>query len=489
MEQRLCVDRTPVSEAKADGCSTADDHNIDDAATRLLTEPSKRLSLAQAIQAHRKARAALDAAAKNTDTVAMRRAGTVLSPTTLKQLEQTYETASDAEQYASDMVVHYRPTDATEAALQLRYLADEPHAIDQDEICTVLRNVADVLYALPNAALELSSRSSIPTPFSAFSDLAEACDWAVKHVVWINSECSGKGWGDERFNVEIAKHSEIWERAIAEPAASLSDLAAKARLFGEDWERHNPDDGSRDGLDRMMASILRDVAALEKAPLPLVDELLNAWGEWTKTCTNGSNSDDEESWKCNADIRDSLIDRAAALRATRENAPAKAIAQAWLEYVAVWHADTPREGYGIAGRLCLDIHDAVAGLTESRLISGRASKPMPGPPDFDIAGMKIRQLEGLHDVVQFVRELCSAVGCQPRCSNEKQEIQPAGEFVAWIADACDRLADAIHSEALSRPDCADDPRLTRLSILARFIVENDDANQRAAFVRDLSAVA
>ncbi|WP_162241487.1 MFS transporter [Methylobacterium sp. Leaf86] len=42
----------------------------------------------------------------------------------------------------------------------------------------------------------------------------------MKHVVWINDACGGDAWDDERFEVEIAKHSEIWGLLSLDSAAA-----------------------------------------------------------------------------------------------------------------------------------------------------------------------------------------------------------------------------------------------------------------------------
>ncbi|MHC1998852.1 hypothetical protein ACYQR9_00085 (plasmid) [Methylobacterium sp. CM6241] len=223
----------------------------------------------------------------------------------------------------------------------------------------------------------------------------------------------------------------------------------------------------------------------EAEPAPgsaLVGEMLDAWGEWAKTCTDGSNPDDEAGWQRNADIRDGLIDRAANLPATRENRAAKAIAQCWLEYVSLWEHNRPRDSYGIDGRLCFDIHDAV-----QKPVAGDAPQPADALPLPDVAAIALPELRALHDVADLLHELCHALKCQPRCHDDGMGDTPAGTFAGGILDQCVRMMEACEREAGQRKPASSREEDERLCILARAVIENGDPAQTAAFARDLQA--
>ncbi|MCC0809074.1 hypothetical protein FPV16_23215 [Methylobacterium sp. W2] len=51
------------------------------------------------------------------------------------------------------------------------------------------------------------------SPETAPADLADACDWAVKHVAWMNATCPSERWDDARLGAEADKSDEVWRRA------------------------------------------------------------------------------------------------------------------------------------------------------------------------------------------------------------------------------------------------------------------------------------
>lgn len=82
-------------------------------------------------------------------------------------------------------------------------------------------------------AAPLTSVSVVAGP----SDLAGACDWAVAHVAWINSNNEpSEAWPDERLDAELARVDAVLDRVAVEPAYGFRDLAAKAQILLCEWE-------------------------------------------------------------------------------------------------------------------------------------------------------------------------------------------------------------------------------------------------------------
>ena len=93
------------------------------------------------------------------------------------------------------------------------------------------------------------------------SDLAQACDWAISHVDWVNhNDEPCEAWPDDRLNGELARVDDVLDRIANEPAQGLDDLRAKARLLLMDW-------GSTFGSrtlhpgERALMTFLREVAS------------------------------------------------------------------------------------------------------------------------------------------------------------------------------------------------------------------------------------
>lgn len=106
--------------------------------------------------------------------------------------------------------------------------------------------------------------AAVPLPAlaaAAPSDLARACDAAVAHLAWVNNPASpDDAWPDTRLEAELQKADAVVWRAANEPAASLDDLSAKARLLIADSGEHLG--GSKFAGDRATLTLLREVTAL-----------------------------------------------------------------------------------------------------------------------------------------------------------------------------------------------------------------------------------
>ena len=107
------------------------------------------------------------------------------------------------------------------------------------------------------AVLPFAGRPAIAAPPS---DLASACDWAVRHLAWINTALED----DAEIEVEVARTEAVIVRAIREPSASVGDLAAKARLILDDLKGHAMMHSEYND-DRLIVVVLREAASLTMA--------------------------------------------------------------------------------------------------------------------------------------------------------------------------------------------------------------------------------
>ena len=93
------------------------------------------------------------------------------------------------------------------------------------------------------------------------SDLAASCVWAEGHLRWINDPTQPlDDWPDERVDAELDRVDAVMDRAAKEPAASLPDLAAKARIVLASYEDHLRT--SDIIADSALHTVLREVIAL-----------------------------------------------------------------------------------------------------------------------------------------------------------------------------------------------------------------------------------
>lgn len=224
--------------------------------------PANSSAVAALIEGHRAARVALDAAAKATDSIALRRAGFIPAAEEMARREVVLNTASDAEQTASDKIVQHVPSNATEAALLLRYLADEPNAIDPDEIGTALRNVAK---AVVNN-LDVDAAFGGP---AAPASLAADCDALLARLAWLDQGGNSDSFSEEEWTAEMDRWGAVFRRAIDEPSTRLGDLAAKARLMLADLDRFKPLETHGSDDYRLMRTILSEAIRLPSAFLDL----------------------------------------------------------------------------------------------------------------------------------------------------------------------------------------------------------------------------
>ncbi len=105
------------------------------------------------------------------------------------------------------------------------------------------------------AALPVMGGAALAVPTS---DLARACDWAVRHREAVNQM---HDLTDDELDAEIDRMGAVFERAITEPSAGLSDLAAKARLLLDDLIEGGKAD-SVHADERLTVAVLKEVIAL-----------------------------------------------------------------------------------------------------------------------------------------------------------------------------------------------------------------------------------
>ncbi|GJE52532.1 hypothetical protein GOFOIKOB_5605 [Methylobacterium tardum] len=126
------------------------------------------------------------------------------------------------------------------------------------------RAALGAILAAPLASVP--AEAIVPAPGQ--SDLAHACEWASDHWHSISPRCRAENWDDDKLDAEMDLYDEVFERALAEPSATLADLKAKARLCLTDFEAHafpfrNPEDNSEpDDGTKMVLMVLREVIKL-----------------------------------------------------------------------------------------------------------------------------------------------------------------------------------------------------------------------------------
>lgn len=239
---------------------------LNDAATKLLTKRTPTLSVAEAIEAHRSAMDALNAACPGIDRVLVAKAGGDTSDEGMSSAQATWTVANQAEVDALNALLAVRPSSSTDLAKMIGYLAGSGALNNIDAQGEGIENLAAAAEAVVAAQRDRTSLASL-SPHSSCSpkDLADACDWAVRHVAWMNAACRGEAWDDTRLGAEADKSGAVWRRAASEPATDLRTAAAKARMFLAEWDEEVADesiDHGTDDRDRVVARLARDVVGL-----------------------------------------------------------------------------------------------------------------------------------------------------------------------------------------------------------------------------------
>src|ERR1700712_5389001 len=91
----------------------------------------------------------------------------------------------------------------------------------------------DFAHVLGSPPTSLSENPIVPA--AAPADLAQSCDWAVGHSVWINATARAwcdteKFWTEDKLSDELCRYNAVVDRALDEPSGDLGAIQAKARL-------------------------------------------------------------------------------------------------------------------------------------------------------------------------------------------------------------------------------------------------------------------
>ncbi|MCJ2136692.1 hypothetical protein MKK69_22020 [Methylobacterium sp. J-026] len=151
---------------------------------------------------------------------------------------------------------------------------------------------------------------------------------------------------------------QAWAALFGVRPTTLSGVLAMIRHA----QQYAPiNDGLIDGpaLEEVFGAIadsLSGVMATAAVPNRLATDILDGWASWGATLSDAwtkPNFDRE------TERRNSLLDAAHALPATPEAIIPKALACAWMEWVAVDRPGQPRDAYGFADQITFDLHAAV----------------------------------------------------------------------------------------------------------------------------------
>lgn len=129
---------------------------------------------------------------------------------------------------------------------------------------TSRRAALGAILSAPLGSVSLAAASRREPP----SDLASACEWASNQWSSLHARCRAEDWDDDRLNAESELYYAVFDRALAEPSRTLSDLKAKARLCLTDFEAQvfpwlDPAENSEpDDAERMVMTVLRELIAL-----------------------------------------------------------------------------------------------------------------------------------------------------------------------------------------------------------------------------------
>ncbi|WP_267423164.1 hypothetical protein [Methylobacterium sp. GC_Met_2] len=149
----------------------------------------------------------------------------------------------------------------------------------------------------------------------------------------------------------------------AQPATDLRQRAARAR----------------DAAGRF---IKRSAPVEAAASSPAAAEIMEGWRAWDATLGKPEGDPEADAaYERAAERRDALLDAAEAMPPTPENVLAKALAICWLEYVSEVSPGKRRSEQPFAGRIALDIHEAIIGEASARTSAEPVDWYAP-PPGF-----------------------------------------------------------------------------------------------------------
>lgn len=201
----------------------------------------------------------------------------------------------------------------------------------------------------------------------------------------------------ETHDAEDAAYAALCEVAntiMEQPARTAQDLAVQARAvipsvwpggtFGEVAALGCEEDVDKEAVRALIESCFalagvdwrgQPIASAKAGPPPepsVSDQIVANWREWSAQPDFDESEAGQAEFDRLSNMRNALIDAADALPATPENVLPKALASAWIEYVALWSNGQAREEYGTDGRLALDIDTAITGRLKTTYLKGAA---------------------------------------------------------------------------------------------------------------------
>ncbi|WP_056197991.1 hypothetical protein [Methylobacterium sp. Leaf123] len=252
---------------------------------------------------------------------------------------------------------------AQDAEIRTASAAAHPDAalLAQGSIIAGMTKRRDDLYPAV-CDLELAAHHAVGQPPEI--DAPEIRDWGMR--LRAEKTRNGHGAADAAWS---EADSELLANLIglAEIRATTMDgLTFKARLAHE----HE--------VEEIANGIVADLIAMAEAgegrqiKPSLSDQIIACWREWATQPDGDETDQGTANFERLSAQRFALCDAAESLPATLSNAPTKALALAWVEYVDLWQNGTAREAYSIDGRLALDIDTAICGRLKTRY-SGEAA--------------------------------------------------------------------------------------------------------------------
>jgi len=237
--------------------------------------------------------------------------------------------------------------------------------------------------------------------------------------------------------------------------------------------------------------------ATAEAHNDLPTAILDGWAAWGATNGRLGHEGTDEEYDAALAPMNRLAKLAEDLPATVENIPAKALACAWMEWVSSERPGQPRDAYGRADRLVYDLHAAIMASGPRGAVSSPILRPEPDLVGMvDLSAASISNLRALHDMADEMASVVYAMAVSGRGCNGwpaqgrlySIEFTPAGKLMQQIAEALVEVEAAAYREITKRTPTSRYDQETRLQVIARGVIANDDKAETAAFARELLAM-
>jgi hypothetical protein len=173
-----------------------------------------------------------------------------------------------------------------------------------------------------------------------------------------------------------------------------------------------------------------------------------------------------------------------ALPAAPESIPAKALACAWMEWVAVEEPSQPRDAYGPADQLVYDIHATV--MARDIVPAGAPLPNLLTAAGIDLKAMTVRDLIALQSSMNLLGDVADAISCQPK-SMTGNKWNAAGSMVNWLGNDMSDATEAVAAELRTREASDRIEQGQRLANLAPAILEGGDPAATLALAQEILA--